>query len=309
MTDEPTESGTQTGPWPSPADWGVQVEMMKVGAVELEVATAGDGDKLLLLLHGFPELAYSWRHQMGSWADAGYKVWAPNMRGYGNSARSEEIDFYRIENLLADVAALIDASGARTVTLVGHDWGAIVAWWFAMHGSRDLDSLVIMNVPHPAPAEKEMRRSPRQMWRSLYMLLFQLPRLPERVLAAGNGRRIVDVFTSMLVRRNYVTDADLDTYRRSALEPGALKAMVDYYRAYVRGGGHRRMKKAGYPKIEIPTLMIWGKRDTVLGTGLTRGTDEYVTDLTLHFIDDASHWVQQDSPVEVTTTTLDWLDR
>lgn len=282
-------------------------EAVEANGLTFDVATAGSGDDLVLCLHGFPELSYSWRHQLPVLADAGYRVWAPDMRGYGGTTRPTDVADYAIERLLDDVAALIDVSGARSVTLMGHDWGGIIAWWFAIHRVRPIDRLVILNLPHPAVAARVIPRSPRQMLRSSYIALFQLPVLPEKLLAARDGERIVRVFTDMAVHPERFTAADLEVYRRAALEPGALTAMLNYYRAYIRGGGQRRMARRGHPTVEAPVLMLWGEHDTALGLELTEGTGDHVDDLTFRLLPDASHWVQQDDPETVNAMLLAWL--
>ena len=269
---------------------------VEANGLAFNVATAGDGDHLALCLHGAPELSYSWRHQLPVLAAAGYRAWAPDLRGYGGTTRPPRTADYAIERLLDDVAALIDVSGARTTTLIAHDWGGIIAWWFALRQVRPLERLVVMNLPHPAIAERAMLRSPLQLLRSSYIVYFQLPWLPERQLAMRRAEPIVRSFTAMAVNKDRFDEADLDVYRQAALEPGALKAIVDYYRAYVRGGGQRRQARLGYPVITTPTLLVWGERDAALGKELSEGTDAYVEDLTVRYIPEASHWVQQDAP-------------
>ena len=168
-------------------------ERIDLGDVELDVAIVNRGGLrgLALLVHGFPESAFSWRYQIDALADAGYEVWAPNTRGYVGSSKPPKVKNYSMDRLLGDLGALIDRSGRDAVTLVGHDWGAAQAWAFAMRRVRPLERLVIMNVPHPACMMRELRK-PRQLARSWYVFFFQIPWLPERVLprpSAGAARR------------------------------------------------------------------------------------------------------------------------
>ena len=172
------------------------MQWIEANGQTFEVAQAGDGEKLALCLHGFPELHYSWRHQIPLLVDMGYKVWAPNLRGYGGSSKPDGVDSYRLNTLVQDVAALIDASGAEEVTLIAHDWGAIIAWHFAILKIRPLTRLVIMNVPHPKCAQRELKHW-YQLKKSWYIFFFQLPWLPEK-----DGRNIgdgmVDIPTLMI---------------------------------------------------------------------------------------------------------------
>jgi epoxide hydrolase 4 len=171
-----------------------------VNGIELQVSITNEGGPqgLALLLHGFPELAFSWRQQIPALAAAGYEVWAPNLRGYGESSKPTKVSDYSMDLLLADIAALIDAAGRDKVTLIGHDWGAAQAWMFAIRRVRPLHRLVIMNVPHPACMRRELR-SFRQLRKSWYMFFFQIPWLPEQLLSAGRARVVGDAFTRSAV--------------------------------------------------------------------------------------------------------------
>ena len=281
---------------------------VRANGLRFHVATCGDpaSRKLALCLHGFPELGYSWRHQLPLLAEHGYQVWAPDLRGYGQSERPESISDYAIELLMEDVGQLIDASGAESTMLLAHDWGGLIAWQFAIHRVRALDRLVVMNLPHPAVVAGQ-KRNFRQLLRSWYILFFQLPWLPEFLLGLNDAKAIGDGFRNMAVNKQRFPDEVLEVYRSAARQPGALRAMLNYYRAYVRGGGARRQRKLGYPTIEVPTLLIWGEQDSALGQELTHGTEQHVRDLTLRTLPNASHWVQQDDPDTVNAMLADWL--
>ncbi len=261
---------------------------------EFHVHESGTGDRLALCLHGFPELGFSWRDQLPVLADLGYRAWAPDLRGYGATRpRPRRRRDYLTPLLIDDVAALIDAAEPSEVVLIGHDWGAALAWYVAIHQVRPLDQLVIMNVPHPARFQRQLRNL-RQLRKSWYMFFFQLPWLPERLLGRNEAQPIADVFTEMAVHPERFDDDVLAVYRSAAAQPGALRAMINWYRGALLSG--RRLQQGGYPMIETPTLMVWGEQDTALGKELADGTDEYVANLTLRFLPDASHWVQQDQP-------------
>ena len=266
----------------------------------------GEGDALALCLHGFPEVAESWRVQMLELAAMGYRVWAPNQRGYGQTSRPEGIEAYALEHLVADVAGLIDASGARRVVLLAHDWGGIVAWTFAMRRPRlktagALERLVIINVPHLAAYLRNLR--PGQMLRSWYVLLFQIPRLPEWWLRRNGARAVSGAIVGSSTARAGLRPELLAAVQANAAQPGALRAMVNWYRAFVRGGGLARQRALGWPKITVPTLLLWGDRDRFLAKYTTDGTDHFVEDLTVEFLPGVSHWVQQDAP-EATNAAL-----
>lgn len=286
----------------------IRSERVHANGLDFHVNTCGEGDRLALCLHGFPEIGHSWRHVLPVLAAQGYRAWAPDLRGYGQTDRPAGIDAYAIEHLLDDVGALIDASGARETILLAHDWGVMIAWPFAAHRVRPLDRLVILNGPPPGMGQQKRRLSLRQLRRSWYVLFFQLPWLPERVLAAGDHRAIERVFTGpMAGRPERFTPDDLRAYKEAAARPGALTAGIDYYRALVRGGGARRLAERGFPVIETPTLMIWGEQDKVLVPDTTRDAGNWVRNLTRRFIPGVGHWVQQEAPEEVGEMLVAWL--
>lgn len=283
----------------------IQHRFIHANGLRFHVAECGKGERFILCLHGFPECWFSWRYQLPALAEAGYHVWAPDLRGYGQSDRPQRLEDYAIERLMDDVRALIEARGARHVVLVGHDWGALIAWYFAMRFPQHLDRLVIMNVPHPGVMERALRG--RQLLRSWYVLFFQLPWLPEHLLSMFDYRAIRQAFVGMAVDKSRFPEEVLRFYRDEAARPGALTAMVNYYRALVRGGGAERQRRLGYPRIDVPTLMIWGEEDAALGKETTYGTEQFVSHLTLHYLRGVSHWVQQEAPETVNRLLLDWL--
>ncbi len=282
----------------------IRTAFVKANGLTFEVDQCGSGDKFALLLHGFPESKFSWRYQMPLLADLGYTVWAPNMRGYGKSSKPGAIADYHIDHLVADAATLIDAARGRETLLMAHDWGAVVAWNFAIRKVRPLERLVIMNVPHPACMVRELRTW-AQRKKSWYIFFFQIPWLPERILAARGAQAIGRAFSDMAVDKNRFPPAVTDEYRRNALEPGALKAMINYYRAGVRAGEKAMNPAPG--TVDTPTLMIWGEEDTALSKATTIGTDQYVKNLTLRYLPGVSHWVQQEAPETVNAMIEAWL--
>lgn len=288
------------------------VETIRVAAngLDFEVDQMGAGDKLALLLHGFPESKFSWRAQLPVFAERDYTVWAPNTRGYGNTTRPIGKAAYTVDHLLADAAGLIDAARARgitgPVTLVAHDWGGIVAWTFAIERVRPLERFIILNIPHPALMGKGLR-SFRQLRKSWYMFFFQIPWLPEWLLGLRKAEAIGRAFRDMAVDKSRFPDAVVDEYRRNALKPGALTAMLNYYRANIFNAKNRK-RWTDTPQLDTPTLMIWGEEDTALGKELTTDTHTLVSDLTLRYLPRVSHWVQQEAPETVNAMIEAWLD-
>ena len=278
---------------------------IQAGGLSFVVDEAGEGDSVALLLHGFPESRYSWRHQIPLLADLGWKVVAPDLRGYGESSRPTGVKNYRLDLLLGDVEALFDAYGARRRLLIGHDWGAIIAWCFAIEKRRPLEGLVIMNVPHPTVFARVLRTTPRQRRRSWYAAFFQIPWLPEAMMTAAGGRAVANAFVGMAVDKTRFPTSVTDVYRLNALQPGAMTAMINYYRAntdlIARYG-------KGAPIIDVPTLMVWGEEDSALDIVCTEGYGGLVRDLDLRRLPQVSHWVQQEAPEQVNALLGAWME-
>jgi epoxide hydrolase 4 len=287
---------------PDPAS-GISVRMQDANGLRFELAECGAGDRLALCLHGFPELNFSWRYQMPMLAAMGWRVWAPNLRGYGASSKPEGVRAYGLDHLVADVAALIDASGAKEVMIVAHDWGAIIAWHFAILKLRPLTRLVIMNVPHPKVAQREIRRW-RQFRRSWYIFFFQLPGLPEWLNTRRGAQLVKRAFHNMAVDKSRFPPEALQLYADAAQRPGAMTAMLNYYRALLRTPHYQAI---GDGRVDTPTLMIWGEKDTALNICCTQGTEQWVSDFTLRRLPGVSHWVQQEAPEAVNAVLADWL--
>ena len=271
---------------------GARRRMVPADGLEFEVFEAGRGGRLALLLHGFPQHAVSWRNQVPFLAGLGYRVWAVNQRGYGGTSRPQRREDYALDQLTGDIAGLIDASGAASVTLIGHDWGALVAWTFAIRRIRPLARLVIVNVPHPLCFRRELKTW-RQRRKSWYVGFFQLPVLPELLLAAGGGGLLVKMLRDGARSRDAFPDEVLEIYRANVSAPGAATAMLNWYRA--AGWDVLAARDLAAP-IETPTLIIWGEQDVALGLPCLDGTDRYVRDLRIERLPDVSHWAQEDAP-------------
>ena len=274
-----------------------------LGDVRLHYVEAGEGP-LVLLLHGFPQFWYEWRHQIPALLEAGFRVVAPDMRGYNLSDKPPGVRAYRVELLARDVERLILACGERTAAVVGHDWGAIVAWITAMRHPGRVGRLAILNVPHPARFP-DVLLSPEQLLRSSYVLFFQLPSLPEEVIRAGDFALLRSALRRDPVRAGAFTAEDIERYVGAMKRPGALTATLNYYRALLRTPGETR---ALLKRVETPVLVIWGERDRFLNRGLAEPPRLWVPNLLrVERLPDASHWVAEDRPREVNALLLDFL--
>ena len=275
----------------------------EIGDVRLHYVEAGEGP-LVLLLHGFPQFWYQWRHQIPALVEAGFRVVAPDMRGYNLSDKLPGVRAYRVELLARDVERLILACGERTATVVGHDWGAIVAWIAAMRHPERVQRLAILNVPHPARFLEGLL-SPMQLLRSSYIFFFQIPRLPEKVIRAGDFALLRAVLGRDPVQSEAFAAEDIERYVEAIARPGALTATLNYYRALLRKPGETR---ALLQRVEAPVLVIWGERDRFLSRRLAEPPHLWVPNLVrLKRLPDASHWVAEDRPLEVNTLLLDFL--
>ena len=268
-----------------------------VNDVNLHCVTRGKGD-LVVLLHGFPECWYSWRHQIPSLARR-FKVVAPDMRGYNLSDKPENVEDYSMSNLTADVRDLIRAFGYEKAHVISHDWGGAVAWMFAMIYPDLLDRLVVMNAPHPVAFVKDLMRSPRQIMRSWYMLFFQIPALPELALRSFHYAALKSVFRRWAVRKDAFSDEDLKELVKAASQPGALSGGINYYRAMFKNL-NAATARMDIPKIKSDTLLIWAENDRALGKELTYGLEPYFSGtLEIKYVPNCSHWVQQEQPLIV----------
>ncbi|MBY0230628.1 MAG: alpha/beta hydrolase [Gemmataceae bacterium] len=276
--------------------------MAAEASVRLHRLEAGGGEPVVLL-HGFPESSYSWRHQVPALAAAGFRVLAPDLRGYGRSPRPPGIARYRARELLADVARLIREETAGSAHVVGHDWGGVLAWRLAQLFPSLVRRLCILNAPHPAAYRRELGRGLGQWLRSWYALLFQLPLLPEALLRAGDFAVLERAWRTQPLRPGTFTDEDIEEMK-SALRGSGLSGPLAWYRA-----ARRFPRDLSDPPQEVsaPTLLVWGERDPYLGVGLAEGLDRWVPGLRIERLADASHWVQNDAHERVSRFLIGFL--
>jgi pimeloyl-ACP methyl ester carboxylesterase len=282
---------------------GIDLEhhLVRTNGVKLHVVQAGpEAGPLLILLHGYPEFWYGWRKQIPSLAAAGFRVWAPDQRGYNMSEKPRGVGAYKIDELAADVIGLIDAAGRQKAYLAGHDWGAVVAWRVAQTYPERLDRMVILNVPHPAVIARSLRSNPRQLRKSLYIFFFQIPWLPELFIGLNNWRAGVQTLLGSS-RSDAFTQADLQRYREAWSQPGAMTSMINWYRAALQDWALQEEE----PNIDVPTLVIWGVHDKFLGRELALPSVDLCKLGRLVFIETATHWVHLEESQQVNELIID----
>lgn len=274
-------------------------------SVRLHVVEAGPptGDPVILL-HGFPEFWYGWRHQIDALARAGRRVIVPDQRGYHWSDKPSDIAAYGIRHLINDVRVLIDDTGRAQADVIGHDWGALVAWTLAACAPDSVRRLGILNVPHPHVMLNTLRNDPVQRIRSLYAAFFQLPRGPEWLLRRCNGEALA-LLMRLSSRPDTFSKAELQRYRVAWRQPGAVRGMLNWYRAAVQTNGLRAVPKE---PIQPPTLVLWGKQDVALRAHMASKSVARCAHGRLVMLHDATHWVQHDMPERVNHELLTFLD-
>ena len=281
-----------TGDDEAAAALGARSRIAGLGDVRLHYVEAGRGP-LVVLLHGFPNFWYLWRRQMTPLVAAGFRVVAPDLRGYNASSKPRGVAAYRVDTLAGDVRAVIEALGSRDAVVVGHDWGGVVAWRLAQRYPELVRRLVVLNAPHPGALARELR-TPGQLARSSYALFFQLPLVPELVLRALDFAALERVLRHEPVRPGAFDDEDLRRHKASWRVPGALRAALGYYRA----AGRRSPRKPliADRRVTCPTLLLWGDRDRFLRRELTEGLERWVPGIEVVRIAASGHWPMADVP-------------
>lgn len=272
-----------------------------VNGVLLHGAAAGsEGGPLVILLHGFPDFWWGWRHQIEPLAAAGLRVLALDQRGYNLSHKPRGVRSYDLDTLAADVIALADAHGRRHVRLVGHDWGGLVAWWTASRHPDRVERLAILNAPHPAVFGSYARAHPSQLVKSGYVGFFQIPRLPEVVLRADDFALLRRALRGSS-RPGTFSEEDFARYKAAWAEPGALTAMINWYRAL------RRRRSIPDPRVAAPTLVIWGEQDRFLEKGLAGASLALCDSGRPVWFETAGHWVHLEEAEAVNAELIAFL--
>lgn len=268
--------------------------------VRLHYVSQGEGP-LVVLLHGFPEFWYSWRWQIPFLAQLGYKVVAPDLRGYNDSDKPH--NGYDIPTLLLDIVGLIRGLGYEKALIVGHDWGGVLAWAFAQNYPSMTERLIVMNAPHPAAFARELRHG-RQLQKSWYAFAFQIPFLPELALGRNHAELLGNLIYAAAVKKEAFPPEVILRYRDAMSKPRALTCAIQYYRALMRAFLQAPSRKR---VISAPTLLIWGEQDIALGLELTEGLEPWVPNLQVRRIADSGHWVQQEQPEQVNALLAEFL--
>lgn len=279
----------------------LESRIVSSGGVHLHYVVGGRGPTVLLL-HGFPETHLSWSLQIPALIEAGFRVAALDLRGYGASDRPET--GYDLDTLASDVSAVIDELGQERVRLVGHDWGGGITWHYATQRPFRVERAVVLDCPHPALMARALRTNRRQIRRSWYMFFFQLPLLPERWLSKNQGANLARMF-----RERPGPHEIVDAERRALLQPGAVRAALAYYRTAIRGGALDLAlgRPLHYSKIPVPVTLIWGEQDSCLGLELIEHSQDFAADLVVKVIPDAGHFVHQERPEQVTPLLIEAL--
>ncbi len=278
-------------------------QTINLNGLNFNVICEGEKESaLVILLHGFPECWLTWEAQIQPLVDAGYRVLVPDQRGYNLSDKPDSIDDYRIDILASDVEALRRYAGVDKFHLVGHDWGAAVAWWYGMHYSDHLSSLTVLNVPHPLAFQKTLKSNKKQLLKSWYMFFFQIPRLPEAMLASMNYK---------FAQRSLIQSSNKGSFSPETLaglksawsQKGAMKGMLNWYRAALR-----RPVRATNKRVSCPTRILWGENDIALTKEMAQLSTQYCDDVSLTYYPDATHWLSHDKPEQVSQEIIRFCD-
>ncbi|MGH7899509.1 MAG: alpha/beta fold hydrolase [Candidatus Binatia bacterium] len=281
-------------------------DFIEANGIRFHYVTAGEGP-LVLLLHGFPQFWYAWRHQIPALASR-FRVVAPDLRGYGDTEKPPRVSDYRTGVLAADVAELVRALGEKKAHVVGHDWGGGVAWITATDHPEVVDRLAVLNCPHPKVFARALRSSIRQLARSWYMFFFQLPLVPEWTFQLAPQQMMERMFRRMAIRKDTFSDEDLREFRASLEKPGALTAAINYYRATFRNFSAMRELEREDKKISAPTMLIWAENDIALGKELTYGMEPlFGAPFRIEYVPNCSHWVNEEQPELVNRLLLEFL--
>jgi pimeloyl-ACP methyl ester carboxylesterase len=278
-------------------------KMIETNGIKLHIVQKGDSESpLVLLLHGFPEFWYGWRQQIDFLAGMGFRVVVPDQRGYNLSDKPKGIDAYRIDNLTLDIIGLIDALKYKKATIIGHDWGGMIAWQLAIKYPERLEKLIILNIPHPKVMKKTLLKNWRQKRKSWYIFFFQIPWFPEFILSRINFALLRKVLIKSS-RRGTFSETDLKQYQEAWSKKNALRSMINWYRAAFRTMFEKSVKSY----IDIPTLLIWGMKDFALISDMAQPSIDLCRKGRLVFIEEASHWVQHEEPDRVNLLIKDFL--
>ena len=281
-------------------DMEISSRFFEVNGIRLHTAVAGPPEgKIMLFLHGFPEFSLGWRKQLLFFAEKGYRVIAPDQRGYNLSSKPKGVKAYRIEILVADMVALIKQLSTQKVILVGHDWGGGVAWELAGQHPELIEKLIILNMPHLKVMRDTLKSSPRQMLKSWYAGFFQVPFLPEWFSSLFNFK-LLERSMIRTARQNTFTHFEMAQYKAAWRNPGAVKTMINWYRAY-------KYSRPRLKRINIPTLILWGTQDKFLLPEMAQKSNLLCAKGKLILLEDNTHWLHHEKAAKVNQLILNFL--
>ena len=276
----------------------LESRVLHINGIALHVVLAGPANgKPLIFLHGFPEFWFAWRRQIDHFVSSGYQVIIPDQRGYNLSDKPAGVASYAIHLLAKDVVGVLDAVAGSRAFVVGHDWGAAVAWYLAARYSDKIDRTAIMSVPHPRVFMRHLIINPAQLRKSWYMFLFQLPSLPEFIVRRQDWALLVRALRDTS-SSGVFSDSDLAQYKEAWAKKGALTAMLNSYRAALLHPSKLVLNPEG-SRVKVPALLIWGKNEQFAVEAMARESLRYCDDGRLEVFATASHWVQHEQPAQL----------
>lgn len=272
----------------------------EVNNIRLHAAVAGSPQgKAMLFLHGFPEFSLGWKKQLDFFAEKGFYVIAPDQRGYNLSSKPKGVKAYRIENLVADMVELIKQVSTQKIILVAHDWGGGVAWELAGQHPELIEKLIILNMPHLKVMRETLKNNPKQMLKSWYAVFFQIPFLPEWLSSLSNFK-ILEKTIVASANKNTFSKQEIAQYKTAWRNPGAVKAMINWYRA-------SKYSHPALKRINVPTLILWGKKDKFLLPEMAEKSHLLCARGKLTVIEDATHWLHHEKPEKVNQLIFNFI--
>lgn len=282
----------------------VSFQFVKTNGIHLHLAIAGPVDgPLVILLHGFPEFWFGWNNQLQALAEKGYRVVAPDQRGYNLSDKPKGIDHYTLDSLRDDVVGLIEFFQEKAAVIVGHDWGGAVAWHLAATRPEFVEKLIVLNIPHPRAMPRVLIKNPLQWMKSSYMAFFQLPHLPEKALGMGEFKRLHQGIAQSSNPHTFST-VEIEQYKTAWSQSDALTAMLNWYRAIRKGS----FKQVPETKINVPVRIIWGLGDQFLSPMLAKESMAFCEEVNLAFVEQATHWIQHEQPEIVNHLIIQFIN-
>jgi epoxide hydrolase 4 len=286
-----------------PEKLGFQTQYFDLPGLRLHAAVAGPPTgKLVILLHGFPDFWAGWKKQIGPLANAGYRVIAPDQRGYNLSDKPKGISAYRLDLLAKDVVGLMDGLGYPTTFVVGHDWGGVVAWATAAIYPERVERLAVLDAPYPPVVSHTLLAHPEQLLKSSYMYFFQLPLLPEAILGRNHWNTLVNNIQNTTPGGTFTTE-DFEHYRDAWNQANAMSSMLNWYRALFR----RPFRLPSNPPFQMPILLLWGGKDFALGRELAEESIKLCKNGELMVFENANHWIQIEESANVNQRLMKFL--